>query len=165
MAAKTDNSPELLNLYHSRMESVQYAFKNGEIAVFKNFRYATSKARYIEELNAEVLEEHPIIYIDENRKTVTQAELAPDYELRKSIRAEVMAELAASRDFGNSSGPGGAGTGIATTASIGALAVGSNEGGVVGALAQSGKQVGQVNTMPSNPSALAGLVVGSGAKK
>jgi hypothetical protein len=87
-------SPEILHLFHSTLENCQYVFKDGQTAVFKGNRYATSKPQYIKELQEEVALKHPMITIDPNKKTITYEELLPDYELKQRLRAEIMAELA-----------------------------------------------------------------------
>jgi hypothetical protein len=131
VSKKTEQVAEL-HLFKSRLFNVQYVFRDGQSAVFKNGQYATKKKAYIDELTAEINDGHPHFYFDENKLTITEEELAPDYEARKKMREEVMAEFGLKgRDMGSyDSKQSGAGTGIASTANVGQAAVGNNEGAV-----------------------------------
>ena len=99
---------------HKAFKSVtpfmQYAFKDGTMAVFVNHLYHTDDINKINELSEEIGDiglnksRNPMLYIDENEQEVDPEALTPAAILEKQIRAKIMAEMAAASDVNNDRG-------------------------------------------------------------
>lgn len=110
--------PELFKLFKSCIPSVQFIFKSGKIAHFRDGRYATRVPSEIEELTAECEAGHPTFFIDGEEKEAAREQLDPMDELRQKFFKEFQ-EAAAGKvvDPGNSvSGAVGEGAGMGTSA-------------------------------------------------
>lgn len=104
-------------LFKSHVPSIQYVFKNGKLAHFRDGRYATKVQSEIEELTQTCEEGHPTFFIDDKEAETTQEFLDPMDELRQKFFKEFQ-EAAAGKvvEPGNSNNAAvGAGAGITTS--------------------------------------------------
>ena len=88
---------EVVNLakkFKSRMGAIVYIMKNGKPANFVEGEFVTSVPSEIAELDDEVANGHPIIYIDGGDSAVVVAE-DPMAGLKANMRAQILAEIAA----------------------------------------------------------------------
>lgn len=88
----------------SRVSSCRYIFKNGKEAAFINHKYLTDTLSEIEELQNEINQGHPTIYVDKNNLIVDTATLDPLHEIRKKAVEDYLAEQAAASDITNDRG-------------------------------------------------------------
>ena len=115
-------------LFKSYVPSIQFVFKNGKLAHFRDGRYATKVESEIQELTEEINNGHPTFYIDSNEEETTQEFLDPMDELRKKFYKEFK-EAAAGKvvEPGDSNNAAvGEGAGTLTTATAAKLAALSN---------------------------------------
>lgn len=104
----------MADIMHKAFKSVtpfmQYAFKDGTMAVFVNNLYHTDDINKINELMEEIGDiglgksRNPVLYIDENEQEVDPEALTPAAILEKQIRAKILAEMAAASDITNDRG-------------------------------------------------------------
>jgi hypothetical protein len=78
----------LVHVFKSTMPSINYIFKNGKAAPFVGGIFTTDVQSEIDELEAEVLNRHPHIYIDEAQKIVQSEMLDPLNALRAKFFEE-----------------------------------------------------------------------------
>ena len=75
------------------------------MAEFRGFDYFTDDPGKIKELDAEIANKHPSIYVDQNRLQVDSSEIDPMAAMKKRIIEEYLAQQAAhgdpNRDMGN----------------------------------------------------------------
>jgi hypothetical protein len=109
--------PEMFKLFKSCVPSVQYVFKNGKLAHFRDGRYATKIQSEIDELTETCEQGHPTFFIDNGEEETAREVLDPLDELRQKFFKEFQ-ENAAGKvvDPGNSDQSAGEGAGIATSA-------------------------------------------------
>ena len=88
----------IVNQYFSTIPSVRYVFKNGTYAYFVAGRYRTHKVKEIEELDAEILEGHPHIYVKKDEAVVDTKNDDPLAGLRRKIIDDYIKEQQATRD-------------------------------------------------------------------
>ena len=92
-------------VFKSSLPNIQYLFKNGKSAAFIGGTYYTDVESEIKELNAEVDNRHPIIFIDPAQTQIDSNDLDPMAVLKKKFFAEFEAQRAAavdkSRDMGS----------------------------------------------------------------
>jgi hypothetical protein len=121
-------------LYKGRIPCFNYLFANGKPAIFMDSKFSTGIQDEIDQLNKEVANNHPYIYIDAEELTIDTVKQDPMNELRERFRQELLAEQAAistsTADMGTSITPEKL-VGIATTAKLGALSAGSTSGGTM----------------------------------
>lgn len=111
-------------LFKSHVPSIQFVFKNGKLAHFRDGRYATKVESEIQELTEEINNGHPTFFIDQNEAETTQEFLDPMDELRQKFFKEFQ-EAAAGKvvDPGNSNNTAvGEGAGTLTSATSAKLA-------------------------------------------
>lgn len=139
------------NLFKSRASVMGYVFKNGKAIHFVDHNYTTTAQSEIDELNEEVANGHPDIYIDKDMVTVDTTMLSPMAVLRAKIREEERAAILKAMSTQNDMGSTAPGRleGIATSASI------------VGLQADSTSLPGAIDSAP----ATAGVKVGAIGKK
>jgi hypothetical protein len=110
----------IANLFKSRASVMGYVFRSGKGVHFLDHNYTTTSEAEIAELNEEVKNGHPDIYIDTDMVTVDTDQLSPMAVLRAKIaeeeRAKIMAAIRAGNDMGSTQA--GRLEGIATSASI-----------------------------------------------
>ena len=110
----------VVNLFKSRASVMGYVFRNGKGVHFVDHNYTTTSQAEIDELNDEVANGHPDIYIDKDMVTVDTEMLNPMAVIRAKIREEeraaILKAIAAGNDMGSTE-PGRL-EGIATSASI-----------------------------------------------
>lgn len=81
-------------VFKSTQPSIQYCFKNGKIAAFANFEYATELESEIAELQAEIGEEgqgksrHPHLYVDPDKAEIDTEAMDPLEVIRKKAVEE-----------------------------------------------------------------------------
>ena len=94
----------LKSVYKSSLPNIQYLFKNGKSAAFIGGAYYTDVESEIKELDEEVKNRHPIIYVDPAQAQIDSADLDPMSVLKKKFFAEFAAQQAAAiqkdRDMG-----------------------------------------------------------------
>lgn len=94
------------NQYFSNIPACRYVFKSGTVAEFMNGKYLTSSPKEIEELEEEIKQGHPHLYIKKGHETADNDPLAG---LKQKIindyiagQKKAMEEATnGSRDFGN----------------------------------------------------------------
>lgn len=87
----------VLKLYKCTLQSCQYVFRSGHVAKFAHGRYATEVPEEIAELDHEVLLKHPNIFIDPMEEVV-DTDYDPRAEMKKKMREEILAEIAAEHE-------------------------------------------------------------------
>lgn len=108
-------------LFKSNIPNIFMILSSGIKIEFPNGRFHTTNEEIIAELTKEVKFGHPQIYIDEAEQEVDTDALTPYEQMRKKIREELQAEMAAAsaltNDRGNYSNEstGGVDTGLVTT--------------------------------------------------
>lgn len=126
------NETKQLHLYSCNVPSSRYVFKNGKIANFIGGIYTTHIEQEIAELDFEVANDHPNIFVDPKRRVISADELDPMAVLKKKLRAELKAEMdaeaATGRDFGNSAQ--GKNQGLQTSATVAQVSSASNGAGI-----------------------------------
>lgn len=100
----SDTNVVTLNVYKSRIPSVNYSFKDGHTAPFNAGVFRTSNANEIAELDAEIKNGHPHLYVDPAEATVASNMVDPMAQLRARIIAEYKASEAAAIDPTNDMG-------------------------------------------------------------
>ena len=111
-------------LFKSRMLSCQYFFEDGARADFVSGRYSTADDAKIAQLELEIKNNHPHIYVDDNEVEVDTDKLDPLEHLRAKFIAEYLAAQQAKEgtNFGTTGKQGnaevGSATGIMTSAKI-----------------------------------------------
>lgn len=90
--------PDMLNVYKSTFPSINYLFKNGKAAIFVQGAYRTNVAWEIQELEAEVANNHPHIFVDAKEKTIEARLVDPMEALKDKIIKEHMENLARATD-------------------------------------------------------------------
>lgn len=110
----------LFTVFKSHILSCKYVFTDGTEAAFVNGRYMTDDEDRISELQKEITNKHPLIYVDDKEKTVDSTELDPMSALRAKIRAEelekIKEELA--RDMGTTGDSKAKTLGVTTSANV-----------------------------------------------
>jgi hypothetical protein len=91
-------------LYWATMPFMNFIFPKGKVAVFRHHRYATDIAAEIEELDKEVANNHPHIYVKQEMMYLTEEMEDPMKALRSKIIAEYLAQQAAHTDPANDMG-------------------------------------------------------------
>lgn len=94
----------MLRVYKATFNSLNYLFKNGKPAIFVSGRFCTDVESEIKELDEEIAQKHPHIFIDSNEREVDSTALDPMANLRATIIAEYLAKEAAkdpNQDMGN----------------------------------------------------------------
>lgn len=81
-----------LHLFKSSLPSCRFIFSNGKVANFVRGQYTTTLENEIKELEAEVAEGNPHIYIDNSQKTISVEELDPLYAIKKKAIEEYLAQ-------------------------------------------------------------------------
>lgn len=107
-------------LFKSTSGPCRYVFKNGSVALFKGGRYATDVEAEIKELEDEVKNRHPTIYVDSAEAETDALVDDPIANLRKEIINDYL------RNMGNSEQKPN--TGVLTSAGTAAVAATSNSG-------------------------------------
>lgn len=98
----------MLHVYHNRLPSCNYVFKDGSAAPFKDGVYRTAVATEIVELDNEVKRNHPHIYINKEAAVVSDKLVDPMAALKDKLKKEILAEQEreANKDFGSNLQPG-----------------------------------------------------------
>lgn len=104
MSITQAEEPRMLRLYKSTIPSINYIFKNGKPAIFVNGRFATDVESEIAELDKEIKERHPLIFIDSAEVEVSSVKVDPIAAMREQIRAELVAEMAKNTNPANQMG-------------------------------------------------------------
>lgn len=92
-----------LRVFKTNLGSCHYYFKNGKDAKFRDGRYLTGNAAEIKELEDEIADGNPHIYIDSAEKEISAKEAAdPMAALKARIVKEYLEEQEKGRDLGNS---------------------------------------------------------------
>ena len=79
-----------LTVFKSTIPSVNYIFANGKPAIFQQGVYRTTIDWEIQELEKEVKNGHPHLYLDENEKQIDSEMVDPMNALRAKIIAEFL---------------------------------------------------------------------------
>lgn len=82
-------------LYWGTMPFMNYIFAKGKVAVFRHHRYATNVPAEIDELDKEVANGHPHIYVKKEMMFLTEEMEDPMKALRAKFFAEFQAQQAA----------------------------------------------------------------------
>lgn len=85
-------------LFKSTQLSSNYIFRSGKVANFVRGRFSTDDPTEIKELQNEVDTKHPYIYKDAKEATIDTEKLDPMWKLKQDMRAQILAEMAASQD-------------------------------------------------------------------
>lgn len=93
-----------LHLFKSSLPSCRFIFSNGKVANFVRGQYTTTLENEIKELEAEVAEGNPHIYIDNSQKTISVEELDPLYAIKKKAIEEYLAQQQKAIDPNNDMG-------------------------------------------------------------
>ena len=119
------------NQYFSTRPKISITMPDGGRIYFVGGQYITDKPKEIEFLNEQVALGHPMIYVQKGKETVTQAQLDPLAAVKARAIAEYVEQQAKqqnpARDMGATASTG-AGSDIATTATIAPITVGSKNG-------------------------------------
>jgi hypothetical protein len=89
--ALDSKEPIELELFWSRISSMQYVFKDGKYAHFVDFKFYTNHPEHVAELKKEVGYGHPHIYQKAGAEKVLK-DTDPLAGLKEKIRAEIIAE-------------------------------------------------------------------------
>lgn len=81
-------------LYWATMPFMNYIFPRGKVAVFRHHRYATDIPEEIQNLDNEVAQNHPHIYVKPDMMYLTEEMEDPMKALRTRIIAEYLADQA-----------------------------------------------------------------------
>lgn len=81
-------------LYWATMPFMNYIFPRGKVAVFRHHRYATDIPEEIQNLDNEVAQNHPHIYVKPDMMYLTEEMEDPMKALRSKIIAEYLADQA-----------------------------------------------------------------------
>lgn len=81
-------------LYWATMPFMNYIFPRGKVAVFRHHRYATDIQEEIQNLDNEVAQNHPHIYVKPDMMYLTEEMEDPMKALRTRIIAEYLADQA-----------------------------------------------------------------------
>ncbi len=81
-------------LYWATMPFMNYIFPRGKVAVFRHHRYATDIQEEIQNLDNEVAQNHPHIYVKPDMMYLTEEMEDPMKALRSKIIAEYLADQA-----------------------------------------------------------------------
>jgi hypothetical protein len=95
---------EKFNVYFSSFPSCQYVFKSGKVAPFVGGRYTTKIQSEITELDHEISEGHPHIYVKKGMETAVAADLDPLSAIKKRAVEEYLAAQAKALDPTNDMG-------------------------------------------------------------
>lgn len=131
-----------LRIFKNTMSMAQFIFSGkgpdgkdtgigGKSAPFIAGEYRTDHEAEIAELEREIKNKHPHIYVDPAHYDMDAEDVDPTVALKKKHFAEFEALQKAAMNKGNTgktSGEGGEGTGMSTSASTGAGAANSNTG-------------------------------------
>lgn len=131
-----------LRIFKSTMPMVQFVFSGrtpdgkengiaGKAAPFIAGEYRTDHPAEIEELEREINNRHPHIFIDKDRYEMDAEDVDPTIALKKKHYAEFMQEQARAMnngDVGKTDASGGTGTGMGTSAGANQGAADSNAG-------------------------------------
>lgn len=93
-----------LRVFKATLPSVNYIFKNGKPAIFVQGKFCTDVPAEIAELDEEVANHHPIIFIDSAEREVDSAAVDPISALREKIIAEYKASMATATSPDNDMG-------------------------------------------------------------
>lgn len=105
-------------LYKSRIPSCQYFFKDGSRADFVSGRFSTDDDEKIEQLDLELVKNHPHIYVDDNETEVDTEKQDPLEHLRTKFIAEYLASQQAKEGTNFGTTAADAKAGIATSADL-----------------------------------------------
>lgn len=124
-----------LHVYHNRLPSCHYVFKDGSQGTFVAGVYKTANPYEVEQLDKEVRLKHPHIYVDKTKPAVISAKLDADpmAALREKIRAEILAE-SAPKDMGANRVMDGNSLKPASTADVAVATAGGVNGSASNAL-------------------------------
>ena len=142
------------NKYCSTFPSIKYLFGNGKEAIFVGGVYLTDVPWEIEQLDSEVQQGHPHIYVDAANLTTDSDGADPLEIIRRKAVADYIAAQKVASDPTTYRGTSDNGTGFsgATTATLSEAAMSSDEGvGAAIAAAQA------VPVKPADGGALAAL--------
>lgn len=81
-------------LYWATMPFMNYIFPRGKVAVFRHHRYATDIQEEIQNLDNEVAQNHPHIYVKPDMMYLTEEMEDPMKAFRSKIIAEYLADQA-----------------------------------------------------------------------
>lgn len=81
-------------LYWATMPFMNYIFPRGKVAVFRHHRYATDIPEEIQNLDNEVAQNHPHIYVKPDMMYLTEEMEDPMKAFRSKIIAEYLADQA-----------------------------------------------------------------------
>lgn len=143
--SSTEQPVKKLQIFRSHNAHIQYIFHGmsvnaqgvrvpngigGKAAVFMAGEYRTDVAEEIAELDEEIRLKHPFIHRDPARMEMDAEDVDPLVALKKQHFKEFAAAqklaMNPNKNMGNSSGPGGEGTGVATSAGASGNAAASN---------------------------------------
>lgn len=95
------NPPEvtqMLRVFKSTLTSMRMVTPSGKVLDFIKHRYYTSNPSIIAELEAELAHGHPYVYVDAKEFEIASEDRDPNVALKKRLRAEILAEMAANSD-------------------------------------------------------------------
>jgi hypothetical protein len=95
---------KILHVFFNSLVNCRYTFRNGKDANFLGGRYTTDNAAEIDELNHEISEGHPHIYVKEDERTIDTTVVDPMEAIRAKVRQELLAEMAANTAKDNDRG-------------------------------------------------------------
>jgi len=84
-------APIELELFKSRVSSMQYVFKDGKYAHFVDFKFYTNHPEHVAELKKEIGIGHPHIYQTAGEEKIIK-DTDPMAGLKERLRAEIIAE-------------------------------------------------------------------------
>ena len=156
MSAQTNQAVH--KAFKSTTPFIQMILPNGEVCQFINHLYHTDNEETTRLLMNEIgtvgktKSRHPFIYVDEDQTEVDPEALTPMAILEKTIRAKILADMAAAEQTNNDRGNSSANFQTSINNSVDGVAQVSSDKGVLAqldSLKQSGTQVTQ-----QNPSAI-----------
>lgn len=94
----------IAKLYKATIPSINYIFRNGKPAIFVRGKFATDIASEIAELDEEIANAHPYLFVDTDEPTAETATGDLIAGLRATLEAEIRAEMAAASALTNDMG-------------------------------------------------------------
>lgn len=89
---------KIMHVFFNTIPNCRYTFKDGTDANFLGGKYLTDNEVQIRELSREVANGHPHIYTKADHLTEDTTIVDPMVAIREKVRAELLAEMAASTD-------------------------------------------------------------------
>lgn len=118
-----------LHVFFGSIPSMKYILKNGKICNFIGGRYTTDLAHEIAELEEEITLGNPHMFINDQLRTMSKAELDPLHALKKRAIEEYLAQQAAASQLdAGTTVDAKSSAGMATTQSLAAVAAGGTSG-------------------------------------